>query len=371
MSAKKPGNMGPISRRGLIRQTAAYSAAVAAAALARTAAGEDQKLEALPGAISWDEGTAAVKQFRDAKQIEYFKIPNHIHGVQLMTSRNLKKVYFEVLYSGDEAPDLGNSFSYSWQGREKPTPVVVHEEAILKPHARLGYPCKHYQLAGTGGSIGWNICFNGTPVCLTAFHVLCGVYWNNTKINPGGDGVLLNGELIGKVQAFTRVDFGGQLNNYELAMASYNDPASDAETMCRSCADASKYPFPSRICSATPIAGWSFHKVGAGSSICGKGKLRGFGDRGVEFDPTRAAMFTNQLIFDKMADAGDSGALVVRDDDTNPEPLTAVGIHYTGSSTVSVSCPIFTQGWVPATTPCNLGPRVLPSFTGQFRQVYG
>src|SRR5436190_23689519 len=102
-------------------------------------------------------------------------------------------------------------------------------------------------------------------------------------------------------------------------MAAYNTPA-DAEIIMRSCNPDFKYDYPWRLYPHAPVTGDGYHKVGNGPAICGAGTcLSGYALWGVDYGNNRAAMFDGQLIFTKMADAGDSGAIIIRDDDsTNP-----------------------------------------------------
>jgi len=89
-------------------------------------------------------------------------------------------------------------------------------------------------------------------------------------------------------------------------------------------------------------------------------------------------MFDGQIVLSHMADAGDSGSVIVRDDDLNnpnnaAEKHTVVGVHHTGNSTKSVACPLWNIGWQQQTDyvlPGSNPPRRMPSFTGLFSQAF-
>ena len=397
MSAQESGKSAPLTRRDFLQTSAGVAAAaMAAGALTPGVAKADGNDK--PGApdktrpsIAYDEGTKAVREFYKANkeklQMPAGEQPYLAHGLQLMTAPG-NKIFMEVLYADKEPEGLPKEFNFQFSKCEE----VVHEvktrrEPIPTPHgARPGYGAKHNQ-STTAGTNGWHICFNGVVVSLTAYHVLCNVYWNNTRKNidnPPGDDVLLYANNVwntwARVYDFPRVYFDGRHNKYELAMASFNTPA-NAEAIYRSCSPAGpKYPYPRRLFPGTnPVTNVGYHKTGAGASTCGVGTLLvGYGLRGVDYGGGRAAMFDGQLILTKMADAGDSGALIVRDDDElNPnndtEGDSVLGLYYTGGNTDSVACPLFNIGWkqvadyaVPGT---GNPPRLLPSFTGNVDQV--
>jgi hypothetical protein len=60
----------------------------------------------------------------------------------------------------------------------------------------------------------------------------------------------------------------------------------------------------------------------------------------VKYDDGVVRSFQSQLIFSKMTDPGDSGAVIVRQSDT-----TVTGLNFAGNDTETIANPIYLAGW--------------------------
>lgn len=329
-----------------------FTAQDAGAATAAAAAKVDA--QAWP-AISYAEGVEAVRQFEEKFGIRYGP-DSVIHSVTLATSPTKQEdrekpdekpkeqdppVFFNVRYiPGKQKPALPDEFAYEYEGQAKaPVPIVTGPEAMPKPHGiKLGHRARHVGLAlGAAGSVGWVIRFNGKVVCVSAYHVL-----RDTLGSTGGIGgnVELNGAVIADLYCYQPIIFDGPTNTWDLAMASFRDER-DVDRAFRPCDDGTVRPsYPMRLSPSTgPASGDAFFKVGNGDPRCGEGEFREVGNCTVNYSG-RLATFKGQLYFTKFAGPGDSGTMILRKDD-----LSVTGLYFTGTSTRSISCPMFRLPW--------------------------
>jgi hypothetical protein len=209
------------------------------------------------------------------------------------------------------------------------------ETAKLVDQAHAGDSASNIDSAnGAYGTCGWILYLNNVLVCVSNFHILCGM-GNST---PLGRRVIINGRNIAGLYLFQPINFSGS-NTWDYALARF-DNAADVSDVMRSCEDGSFYTYPQQL---TPALTFNdvYHKVGARSPICRTGRLIGVGL--VHIGPYLGglyAWFDRQLIFSKMSDGGDSGAMIIRTSDN-----TVTGLNFAHDSEQTIANPFFLNNW--------------------------
>ncbi|MGB0901225.1 hypothetical protein [Halocynthiibacter sp.] len=168
------------------------------------------------------------------------------------------------------------------------------------------------------GTYGAPIVINGVYVAISNWHVFC-KNGNRSKI---GDRIQIDGKTIASLYDFEPVNEFGN-NEYDIAFAEFDDP-DDIEARFRECSNGSRLRFPRRLAWSVEF-GKAHYTVGARSPVCGHGKLLGVANIRVKYGNGRVIPFSNQLMFSKMSDRGDSGSIVV-----DEERHEAVGLIFAG-----------------------------------------
>jgi hypothetical protein len=325
--------------------------------------------------ITSEEGSAAVEQFMQAFNLT-LNPENGVHSVRLMTSKNDPKKFIEVLIvPSAQEPHIPAEFVYKFPDNDpNKVPVRYRRRQPGLANVRMGHPARGAGVAVGTGTAGWNIHFDGNYVCVSCFHALCG-QGNGTL--PGTP-VLLNEVNNATLYCFELLATGiaAPANLWDLAIAKYNEPR-----FCvgyyRQC-DNGNYPpytYPMSLTPNTtadkPRTGEWFHKVGAATPICRDGYLTSAGAAVSIRMPWGAwANFKDVLIFTRMTNPGDSGAVIVRNRDN-----TVSGLHFGASEdgTESYSNPLYKAPWTkqaqtvevpadPTATPPQ-GSTTIPKFT--------
>ncbi len=168
------------------------------------------------------------------------------------------------------------------------------------------------------GTYGGPIMVNGVLVAISNWHVFCRS-GNNSTI---GEKIQIDGKTAASLYDFEPVNEFGN-NEYDIAFAEFDDP-DDVEARFRECSSGSRLRFPRRLAWSVAF-GEAHYTVGARSPTCGHGKLLGVANIRVKYGSGRVIPFSNQLLFSKMSDRGDSGSLVV-----DEERHEAVGLIFAG-----------------------------------------
>jgi hypothetical protein len=324
-------------------------------------------------ALSFEECRAVLDQFKRAHP--EFLMRSEVHGVQVVQVQD--KPVLVVLVTDDVKKDsllpdegLPDSFAYEFAGQKIFVAVQVTVGPVAKAHTGVlchpgdpasGDPVNYF------GTLGWNVYLNNVLVCLSNWHVLC-AQGNDTPI---GWNVSINSSLEARLYAFQALYPTGNIWDY--ALAQYIQPV-DAAGVMRSCVDGGVLPYPGSLSSPASVHvgdGAQYYKVGARAPTCRTGTLIGVGDRKIQYDDNTIRAFQSQLIFSKMTDPGDSGAVIVRQADAS-----VTGLNFAGSDTETIANPIFLAGWQRtgsirfdggAEIPMFAGNAALVSFSGAVR----
>jgi hypothetical protein len=217
--------------------------------------------------------------------------------------------------------------------------VQVEQEAVARAHTGVvchpgdpasGDPQNYY------GTLGWNFYLNHELVCLSNWHVFC----KQGNETPIGASIAINGSVEATLYTFQRLYPSG--NVYDYALARYIQP-DDAAGIMRACDNGQSLPYPRTLSPRNSVIagdGRQYNKVGAREPTCRTGTLVGVIDCAVKYDDGVTRSFQSQLLFSKMTDPGDSGAIVVREDDTS-----VTGLNFAGSETQTIANPIFLADW--------------------------
>lgn len=229
-------------------------------------------------------------------------------------------------------------FSYQYEKEQKSMAFLIISSTMPTAHAtpvkagQKAQPVNHPYY----GTAGWNIFLNGTLVCVSNWHVLC----KNGNSSQIGERIKINDSEIASLYAYEPINFGGAYNIWDYALAKYdnsNDVLGDMET----CQNGNIYPYPQQLTSNVNLGdGKTYHKVGARTPTCRSGELNGYGIRKISYASGQSAWFQNQLIFSKMSDPGDSGSVIVRDDDN-----TVTGLNFAGNSNETIANPLYSANW--------------------------
>lgn len=352
MSAHQPGRIGAMSRRDFLN---AAALAAAAGAVGGAGGGEDDaaKIEAGKNdaflaeadarkrqeVITWTEATAAVGALFDAHLLS---VPiENITGVALLTWDNgPKKKFIEVRWR-NEKPPLPTYFDY--HNPESPDPgsmehvrVVPRERALLKQMTvRAGESAKGDGVLGKGGTLGWTIRYNKKNVCISAMHALCAKY-NSTPTGTNAPTIFLGGSPLAKLHSYMPISWDNSVFNlWDIAMAEYNSGSDIDSSKLRPCGSGTEWAYPMNL-AMDPTAANSYKKIGAGSPVCQRGYINGFGKSATLYDNGKIAYFDGQILLSAMATDSDSGAALIREPDS-----TVAGIIYAGDTRETVACPLF------------------------------
>lgn len=256
------------------------------------------------------------------------------------------------LASAAAAASLAQHVPAQWSvdlnGQSILLPVIHRQTSPIRAQVavRPGDPAAGIDLAGFG-TAGWTIYLNGTLVCISNWHVLCG----RGNATPIGRPILLNGARVAHLHAFEPVYFGSAINGWDYALAAYDDVSAPVEEM-RRCQDGTTLLYPRKLSPNVQIGGeHGYRKVGARSPTCRSGKMVGVSDIQVSYSSADIGWFHGQLAFQKMTDPGDSGAVIVRENDN-----TVTGLNFAGNDDATYANALFTMGWR------HLGTRIINDF---------
>ena len=311
-------------------------------------------------ALSFQECRVILDQFKRAHP--EFLMRGEVHGLQVVNRDNRPIVV--VLVTEAIAEDslradekLPESFTYEFEDHKETASVELTIAPVARAHVGLschpgdpasGDPSSYY------GTLGWNLYLNNVLVCLSNWHVFC-ARGNDTAL---GSPITINNHVEASLYVFQPLYSSG--NAWDFALAQYVQP-SDAAGVMRQCDDGGVMPYPGMLSPAGSVVldGSQYFKVGARGPTCRTGTLIGVGDRRVKYEDGFSRSFTGQLIFSKMTDAGDSGAVIVRQSDT-----TVTGLNFAGNNTETIANPIFLAGWQRKGSVRFEGGVEIPMFTG-------
>jgi hypothetical protein len=316
-------------------------------------------------AISYEECQAILKQFQDRHRLLMMR--DGIHGVQVAEPGVLQIL---TVTPQDETVlpkqlQIPANFTYRYEDKDKTLQtksIVTEIYRALTTESSTGagntatkrskvVPDAKETRAENGcepgdeargdmwsyGTAGWNFYLNNVPLCISNWHVLCA----RGNATPLGSDIVLSGENWATLYMFDPVHI--HRNVWDVAFARYRDPHRALDTM-RPCEDGSRLPYPDRLSPRESVKigdGAAYYKVGAREPTCRKGHLVAVGNVTVDYDDARR-YFEGQLIFTKMTDPGDSGAVIVRESD-----VTVTGLSFAGNSSESVANPLFLRSWIP------------------------
>jgi hypothetical protein len=282
--------------------------------------------------MKYEECVEIIEQFQ--KTYAAVIMAQNVHGTQVILEDGKYVLQLVVTYKIDESnlskdEIMPKSFNYTFSGEQKSIQTDVIKSEILRCHVRAGDQAI-YDLKSGFGTAGWNVFFplQNVWVCMSNWHVIV----DPTDSDPIGNDVFLDGAHRGQLHAY-KLD-----ETWDYALASYNF-SSDAEEKMRACADGTENPYPQQFAEEISI-GEEYRKVGARTPICRTGRLRGVGSRKVEYNDGTIRQFHGQLIFEKMSDSGDSGAIIVRAHDNK-----ITGLKFAGSDTDTTANPLYKIGW--------------------------
>lgn len=225
-------------------------------------------------------------------------------------------------------------------------PIVAHQTTDPIPAGISTRP----DGSAMGGTYGWGLFIDDRLCGISNWHVWC-FKGNNT---PLGNRIFFNEQNIGSLIHFEPVNSGG-INNWDIAFAAF-DNHNQFINNYRQTQNSSKPPYPYRI-EFAPNTGGRYYKIGNREPIYREGFLRGVGNVKVKHDNIHIR-YNEQLIFSKMSDPGDSGAVIVNkntneilglntasdDKITCANPLNVYGLYYRGMRQVtgSIMAPVYT-----------------------------
>jgi hypothetical protein len=178
---------------------------------------------------------------------------------------------------------------------------------------------------------------DGVLVCLSNWHVFC-VNGNSTLVGYPLE-LGFSFQRIAHLHAFYEVRPNAS-NLWDFALGAIDDPSAVLDQM-RPCDDGFVYPLPRGLAASVNV-GDPCHKVGAGlgAPTCRQGSLRGITSVRVDYGSFGQIWFEDQLLFQKMTDPGDSGAVISSNTDNK-----VVGLNFAGNNTDTVANPIYKLGW--------------------------
>lgn len=320
--------------------------------------------------LTADECNHIVSEFRSQSRL-IFQNPN-VHGlvvglrdgVPVLTLLVLKKLPSDRVGLDERMPAF---FEYDYEDQRRRIETEVKEAPIARAHStessavtvnnkvRAGESAAGVDLAGTG-TAGWNILLNNVPVCVSNWHVLCGL----GNATPIGRRVLMASRDIASLYTFQPIYFGA-VNQWDYALAQYDSLASVAGSY-RPCEDGSVKPYPRRLSSPSSVhIGASYHKVGNRRPICRSGSLAGVGFRTISYGEGQFASFEKQLIFTEMSGRGDSGSIIVNSADNS-----VTGLNFAGSEEESetIANPFYLNPWTPTGRFITIDDEEIPAFIG-------
>lgn len=305
--------------------------------------------------MDYDEALYVVSEFeRRGPLKELVNYGDGLLGVQVEANpekpRKKPRIEVQVTQIQLVPPQLrSGDFSYRYKddlNEDKTLGYQVKQSATFNAFqagVRLGEKAQRDSNTALPGVAGWTFRFDSRTVILTAYHVLCNQQWNNTPVGTTVNVRVGDEPIQGWLHCYQKMKTGATLNKWDLALARVND--ADARGRCAPCeANESPYPYPLDLCpSVSP--GQSFHKVGKAdnnnNNRCATGTLRKIGSCTLQFAGfSTPSTFTGQLFFSNMAEEGDSGAVVVRDNDNK-----VAGLIFTGDNEYTVANPIYLLPW--------------------------
>ncbi|MEI7460048.1 MAG: hypothetical protein WCK15_11620 [Pirellula sp.] len=305
---------------------------------------------------TFEECETILAAFHD--QYRHLLTEEGVHGVQVAWRK--EGLVLEVLVKTEgqqrtvEKGVQTEPVAYNYKGEKKQISIRVVVRAIARAQARPGSSAHGDTLPGAG-TLGWNVVLNGQTVCLSNWHVFCPM-GNDT---PLGWDLIFGTRREATLSAFQPLATAG--NVWDYALGQYVN-STDASDHMRLCDDGTESSFPQGLSPRDSVRfgdGASYRKVGNKPPTCRTGQLNAMGNRDVQYHDGVTRSFTNQLIFSKMSDAGDSGAVIVRESDH-----TVTGLNFAGNDTETIANPFYLVPWTNTgmvTVSRNLS---LPSFVG-------
>jgi len=210
---------------------------------------------------------------------------------------------------------------------------VVELESSDFPRAQIevGSPAYGDGLNGVG-TYGWGFYLDGIPTALSNWHVFCA----DGNSTPLGISCFLDDIEAAVLSSFESMKISGNL--WDLAIARFRD-SGQLEALMRDCQQPPRKPYPMKM-EWNPSLGQEYYKVGRTAPTCRIGKLRGIGSSSVRYNDGVIRSFRDQLIFTKMTDAGDSGAIIV-----NSHSNEIAGLNFAGGNDRTIANPLFLKGW--------------------------
>lgn len=225
--------------------------------------------------------------------------------------------------------------------------VLVVEDDI--PTAHTGQVLGGSQARGVGlagwGTLGWSIVLDGFPIGVSNWHVLC-VKGNATQRGDQVEIITSAGryEVVGGVYDFDEI-YNAKANLWDFALVKYDSLNIPIDKM-RVCDDGVQRAYPMRLGLPENINGQdTYWKVGARQPTCGGGKLLYVGSSRVDYGDGFKAIFTEQLIFEKLSDHGDSGSVVVHGKSETVVGLIFAGGRQADGVAISIANPLYRKGW--------------------------
>lgn len=283
--------------------------------------------------VTFEECEAVLDAFRQSHR----RLLNEqgVHGVQVIVGDDGLVVELLVTTADQqlalESLLVQKTVQYYYAGQMKKVPIHVVVKQHARAHARPGDSAHGDGLPGSG-TLGWNIILNGKVVCLSNWHVFCA----NGNDTPIGWDLFLDGRREATLYAFQQLTISD--NTWDYALGEYINTA-DALDHMRLCEDGSEIAYPQAL-SPSARFGATYSKVGDRPPTCRSGTLVGVGDRAINYHDGITRYFKRQLIFSKMTDPGDSGAMIICESDN-----TVTGLNFAGNDSETIANPLYLAPW--------------------------
>jgi hypothetical protein len=191
------------------------------------------------------------------------------------------------------------------------------------------------------GTLGWFFCLDGQPLGIGSYHVLC----------PRGDDTPLHTTCvyrcadadaddfrIGSLWNYDRADAAGK-RLFDCALVRVDDPGRLTGALAI-CDNGARRPYPQELAAEADITGDErFYMVGMHTKTWNTTSFKGVGSRKLAH-LGKAAMFHEQLFFERCSDAGDSGAILVHERSNR-----VVGLTMAADALFTIANPLYRKPW--------------------------
>lgn len=193
------------------------------------------------------------------------------------------------------------------------------------------------------GTLGWFFCLDGQPLGIGSYHVLC----------PRGDNTPLHSTCIywcacagageedfriGTLWNYDRGDAAGK-RLFDCALIRVDDVGQLTGALAI-CDNGMRRPYPQELAVAADITrDERFYMVGMKTKTWSVASFKGVGSRKLAH-LGRAAMFHEQLFFERCSDAGDSGAIIVHERSNR-----VVGLTMAADAQFTIANPLYRKPW--------------------------